>query len=132
MKIYYETPLRNFRARSGAAENFGRLNVDQKDYLEAILENLYPDGIDETELNDLLWFDMLTVAEWLGLAVDRGEQLWYNYDELDEAEAVACAWFSKLDEAEACELMGADTLEEAAESWAGLDLEEMWDYYTAR
>lgn len=27
---------------------------------------MYPDGMSETELNDLLWFEDDTIAEWLG------------------------------------------------------------------
>lgn len=34
--------------------------------IEEILEDLYPDGMDETAVNDLFWFDNDTIAEWLG------------------------------------------------------------------
>lgn len=36
------------------------------DTIETMLEDIYPDGIGETELNDLFWFDDDTIAEWLG------------------------------------------------------------------
>lgn len=35
--------------------------------LENILEDLYLDGMTETQLNDLLWFDSEQVYEWLGI-----------------------------------------------------------------
>ena len=41
--------------------------------LEAILEDAYPDGMDETELNDLLWFESETVFEWLGIGDEEDE-----------------------------------------------------------
>ena len=34
--------------------------------LESIIEESYPEGIDETELNDLFWHDSETIADWLG------------------------------------------------------------------
>lgn len=71
MKIYTEQSLADFKFWSGAEdtaqriwEELGREGFDQ---LEVILEDVYPDGIDETELNDLLWFDAETVYEWLGI-----------------------------------------------------------------
>lgn len=42
--------------------------------LEAILEDLYPDGIDETQLNDLLSFDDEAVYEWLGIEDEDEEE----------------------------------------------------------
>ena len=37
---------------------------------EDILEELYPDGIDETTINDLFWFDRDVIASWLGYEDD--------------------------------------------------------------
>lgn len=77
MKIYSEQSLADFKFWSGAEdttqriwEELGREGFDQ---LEAILEDSYPDGIDETELNDLLWFDAETVYEWLGIGDEEDE-----------------------------------------------------------
>ena len=66
MKITEEISLRNFEGWSGAVDTLNTLTDDQKDNLEAILEDLYPDGMDETSLNDILWFENDTIAEWLG------------------------------------------------------------------
>lgn len=41
---------------------------DKVDVLEEILADIFPNGIDEVQLNDLLWFDEDIVAEWLGYA----------------------------------------------------------------
>ena len=68
MKIYSETNLENFEAWSGAVDTLDRVREAGKcDELESILEELYPDGMSETELNDLLWFEPETVFEWLGI-----------------------------------------------------------------
>lgn len=78
MKIYSEQSLADFKFWSGAEntaqriwEELGREGFDQ---LEEILENLYPNGIDETRLNDLLWFNSETVYEWLGISDEDGEE----------------------------------------------------------
>ena len=66
MKITSEISLRNFEGWSGAVDTLNTLTDDQKDALEANLKELYLDGVDETRLNDLLWFENDTIAEWLG------------------------------------------------------------------
>ena len=85
MKITEEISLRDFEGWSGAVDTLSTLTDDQKDDLEAILEDLYPDGMTETSLNDLLWFEDDTIAEWLGF--DDWEDLEReNSEEEDEEE----------------------------------------------
>ena len=71
MKIYSEQNLADFKFWSGAKTTASRIwkekGTEGFEQLEVILEDLYPDGIDETDLNDLLWFDADTVYEWLGI-----------------------------------------------------------------
>lgn len=75
MKIYSETSLENFEAWSGAVDTLDRVKEEGKcDELEALLEDLYPDGMSETELNDLLWFEPETVFEWLGIEEEEEEE----------------------------------------------------------
>lgn len=85
MKIYSEQSLANFKFWSGAENTAQRIWDEQGsegfDQLEAILEDLYPDGIDETDLNDLLWFDADTVYEWLGIEDEEEDD-----DEEEDAE----------------------------------------------
>lgn len=85
MKIYSEQSLADFKFWSGAETTAQRIWEEQGsegfDQLEAILEDLYPDGIDETDLNDLLWFDADTVYEWLGIDDEEDED-----DEEEETE----------------------------------------------
>lgn len=75
MKIYSETSLENFEAWSGAVDTLDRVKEEGKcDELEALLEDLYPDGMSETELNDLLWFEPETVFKWLGIEEEEEEE----------------------------------------------------------
>lgn len=67
MKIYSEKSLRNFDFWSGAKENANELTGAQLDEVETILEELYPEGMDETQVNDFFWFDFDTIKEWLGI-----------------------------------------------------------------
>ena len=67
MKIYSEKSLRNFEFWSGAKENVNELTSAQLDEVETILEDLYPEGMSETQINDLFWFDFDTIKEWLGI-----------------------------------------------------------------
>lgn len=66
MKIYKEENLSSFNFWSGGADRAEKLTGDEFAQIESILEEIYPDGINETELNDLFWFDFETVAEWIG------------------------------------------------------------------
>lgn len=68
MIITYELDLNRFEAWSGAKETLERIQREGKcAELENVLEELYPDGMTETELNDLLWFEPETIYEWLGI-----------------------------------------------------------------
>lgn len=68
MTITYELDLDSFKAWSGAVDTLDRIRREGKcEELEQQLEELCPDGMTETELNDLLWFDSESVYEWLGM-----------------------------------------------------------------
>ena len=83
MTITYELDLNNFKAWSGAVDTLERIQREGKcAELENILEELYPDGMTETELNDLLWFDSESVYEWLGIRSESQIK-----EEIEEAEA---------------------------------------------
>lgn len=83
-RIYREMSFRDFEPWSGAVETYNRIMEEGKeDEFEAMLEDMYPDGIDETELNDLLWFDEDSVYEWLGIEDEPEEE----EDEPEEEES---------------------------------------------
>ena len=75
MKIHSEISLENFGAWSGAVDTLDKVIEEGKcDELEAILEDLYPDGMSETELNDLLWLEPEQIFEWLGIEEEEEEE----------------------------------------------------------
>ena len=83
MKITYELDLNTFNAWSGAVDTLDRIQKEGKcEELENILEDLYPDGMTETQLNDLLWFDSEEVYEWLGIRSE--EQIKKEIKEAEE------------------------------------------------
>ena len=83
MTITYELDLERFEAWSGAKDTLDRIQREGKcAELENILEELYPDGMTETELNDLLWFDSESVYEWLGIRSE--EQIEKEIKEAEE------------------------------------------------
>ena len=71
MKIITETSIDQFKPWSGAVDTFNRIKeAELLSELESQLEELYPEGMTDTELNDLLWFDEESVYEWLGMTVE--------------------------------------------------------------
>ena len=71
MKLYSEKSLSYFNFWSGAKDNASELTDSQLDTIESILEDIYPDGMDETSVNDLFWFEFDTVKEWLGMTEEE-------------------------------------------------------------
>jgi len=64
--------LKDFNAWSGAKDTKETIiNEGKVDEFDALIEELYPDGIDETHLNDLLWFEEDWLFEMLGIETDE-------------------------------------------------------------
>ena len=67
MKIIIEDErLRNFNFWSGAKDTVSYLTNEDLDTIESSLEDIYPDGITDTQLNDIFWFENNFIAECLG------------------------------------------------------------------
>ena len=90
MKIYKEENLCNFEFWSGAKDRAARLTFEQLEQVESILEDSWPEGMEETEINDLFWFDFDTVCEWLDIP---GEN---ELDELEQIEKENPSLYSRL------------------------------------
>ena len=75
MKVYQEISIRDFKAWSGAVDTKDKIIAnDKEDEFDALIEEFYPDGIDETQLNDILWFDNEWVFECLGIKEEEEEE----------------------------------------------------------
>ena len=69
MKLTYETSFEDFaynRCWSGAKDTIEELTSDEVERLGQYIEEMFEGEVDETELNDFLWFERDTIAEWLG------------------------------------------------------------------
>lgn len=58
MKITSETEIRNFQFWSGAIDTIKYLTDEQLDTIGGMLEDIYPNGISEIELNDIFGLKM--------------------------------------------------------------------------
>lgn len=68
MIVTKDINLRDHEPWSGAVSTMKHLTYEQMNHLEFILDELYPDGMTETQLNDILWFETDWIAEMLGYA----------------------------------------------------------------
>ena len=66
MRIKTEKSLQHFQFWSGAKELAEQLTWEELIEIENQLEELYPNGLTETELNDLFWFDAEFICELIG------------------------------------------------------------------
>lgn len=80
MKIISEKSLENFEAWSGGKDTMNDLSHSDCERLEQHIEELYPDGITDTKLNDLLWFERDEIAVLLGY---RNYEALTNHDDED-------------------------------------------------
>lgn len=77
MKVFDEMDFNDIRrtAWSGAVDTAERIEREGKgDEFCDMLEELYPDGISRTELNDIMWFDSDWIFETLGISEEEEEE----------------------------------------------------------
>ena len=74
MKVYKEMNLRDFKFWSGAKDNAETLTDEQLATVQYNLEEIYQDGMSETQINDFFWFDFDTIREWLGIKDEEEEE----------------------------------------------------------
>ena len=78
MKVIKDvTTWNGFNFWSGAQNTIKYLTCDEIETILALLEEIYPNGMTDTELNDFFWFEDDTIAEWLG---------YNNFDEIINRE----------------------------------------------
>lgn len=129
MTITYELDLAAFEAWSGGKDTLNRvINEGKVSTLEAILEDCYPEGMTETQLNDILWFEEEWIFEMCGIrsesvireeleeVMEEIEELKGNFaDECEELrESFENATFGELESARS-ELWAVDYADDYAE-----------------
>lgn len=99
MKVYSEISLSQFEFWSGAKELAAQLTEEQFNMVDSFLEVLHPDGLSDTEINDLFWFDQNLIRELADMPCEELEDIpeeaqevlgeYYNLDSFDgSTEAV--------------------------------------------
>ena len=82
MKTFCEVSLNRFEFWAGAVDSKNRFSYDELEQIEAILEDCYPEGVDETTVNDIFWFEPETLCEWLEIDfdewVERPDDYWLH------------------------------------------------------
>lgn len=74
-KVYYDLTDGTYKPWSGAIETWEAIeDAGKLDELDRYIDEIYPEGIGETELNDLLWHDGDTVLTDLGILPDTSEE----------------------------------------------------------
>ena len=66
MLVHTEASLANFQFWAGAKDFAKELDLEDFETIESCLEDLYPDGMDETLVNDIFWFETDWLCECLG------------------------------------------------------------------
>ena len=66
MELKHDVPLRHFEFWSGAEQRARHLTWEQLDQIEFELESLYPEGMTDTQVNDIFWFEEDFIAQCLG------------------------------------------------------------------
>lgn len=84
MKVYSEISLTRFEFWGGAKDRAKILTYEEMEQIEEIIEELYPDGIDEVNINDLFWFGFESVVEMLGYKYDVENDVIIREEESEE------------------------------------------------
>lgn len=75
MKIIQEIGIRDFKAWSGAIDTQNRIiECDKCNEFDSLIEDLYPEGLTNTQLNDILWFEDEWIFESIGIAEDDEDE----------------------------------------------------------
>ena len=75
MKVYQEISIRDFEGWGGAEETQALIVLnDKEEGFDSLIEELYPEGIEEVALNDLLRFDSEWVLDSLGISEEEEEE----------------------------------------------------------
>ena len=69
MKIIKEMGIKDFEAWSGAVET-KKIIIDKgmAEEFDSLIKAVYPEGINETHLNDILWYNAEAIFEILGIS----------------------------------------------------------------
>lgn len=109
MKIISDISLKDFDFWSGAKYCAEELTDEQFVQVEAALEDMYPDGITDTQLNDMFWFNPDFIYKLAGylprffkLISSCGRAKYVKAEDVDDIDKVECG-ACEYEEVEECE-----------------------------
>lgn len=73
MIIKANTKLRDFPFWAGAKDWAKLFTLEELEMIEVTLEELYPYGMEDVQLNDLFWFEPELLTEWVGISISELE-----------------------------------------------------------
>lgn len=79
MIITTEKDLTNFKFWAGAKVLAKKLTYTELQQITEQLEDLYPEGMTETQINDLLWFEEDFICEMIGKNIEEVLKRSENY-----------------------------------------------------
>ena len=75
MKVTMDINFSDFQSWSGATDTQKTIIENNKENeFESLLEELFPDGMTDTELNDYMWFNSESIFEQLGIKEEEEEE----------------------------------------------------------
>ena len=75
MTIKREETIRDFDFWGDAEKTTAKLTYKEWDQIEAVLEEIYPDGMTATELNDMFRFELDETLAFCGLDITEEDLL---------------------------------------------------------
>ena len=127
--LYKEMSIHDFKPWAGAVDTYERLERNNKlNDLEWLLPELFGDrDVEETSLNDLLWFEPDTVYEMVGLKTES--EITEEIDETESAITYTTEYIDTLEEELQEYEPGSDEWQVTIGDLEGyrLDLENLYD-----
>ena len=115
-KISYDLLDGTYHPWSGAVDTWNTIEDNGLlEELDNLLEDLYPDGLSESELNDLLWFDSEWIFEQLGISEDEDEDDEDEDDDFIDDEYDGSEFIDDYEDEEEFEESRKSKLKEASE-----------------
>ena len=71
MKVITETNLTDFDFWSGAKYFADKLTYSELETISEQLQGLYPDGMTDTQINDIFWFEEDFICKLIGEDLDE-------------------------------------------------------------
>lgn len=73
MKVISEMSLNQFEFWGGAKDRACDWSYDELEALTEVLDDMYPEGLEDVQINDMMWFDEDYLRELIGKPKEEEE-----------------------------------------------------------